>query len=256
MYVLRSLCHIYAYHFLDWKEESFRQFIRSAYSEAAISNLETHLLWRSFHFYAYHPFPLDLLEGELYFSAFKHAALLTLVRCDDLLGTRELEYFWRNDASFFRKAGFARLFRSIGISTTTTQLMEHSLQDDPCLSDAMDVLIMVGPQFVHGGPSPEQLEFVARRLCAEEPVVTQRNVGQKELSTLIGLLLRLRVTKGVWGSGGSYFNVGDIAKACSADAELTEALADSLLDQKSEQPTTSQQLLRVINLMASLPLYP
>lgn len=239
--------------FSDWKEESSRQYIRSTHSEAAISNPEAQLLWRSFSFYAYHPFSRDFLEGELDFSAFKRAALLTLVRCDDLLGIRELEYFWRNDASFFREAGFARLFRSIGISRTTTQPTERSIQIDSSLSDAMDVLVMVVPQFVHGCPSPEQLEVVARKLFTVGPAAT-RDVGREEVSTLIGLLLRLRVKKEMWGSGGSYFNVGDIAEAGSADAELTEALVNSLAEHKSEQPLTSEQLLKAIDLMVSLPL--
>jgi hypothetical protein len=64
----------------------------------------------------------------------------------------------------------------------------------------------------------------------------------------------LRVKKEIWGSGGSYFNVGDIAEAGSADAELTEALVNSLAEHKSEQPLTSEQLLKAIDLMVSLPL--
>lgn len=161
---------------------------------------------------------------------------------------------WRNDASFFREAGIARLFRSIGISTTTARLKEYSLPDDPTVSDAMDVLAMVVPQFIHGGPSPEQLEIVARRLFSEEPAVTERSVGRKEVLALIGLLLRLRVKKEIWGSGGSFFNFGDIAEASSTDAEVVEALVNSLLDYKNEQPIASEQLLRVTDLMASLPL--
>jgi len=111
----------------------------------------------------------------------------------------------------------------------------------------MDVLVMVLPQFVHGWPSPEQLEVVAWKLFAEGPAVTRR-----EVSTLISLLLRLRVKKEMWGSGGSYFNVGDVAEASSADAELTEALVNSLAGDESKQPITSEQLLKAIDLIVSL----
>lgn len=237
----------------DWKEESLRRYIRSAHSEAAISDAATQLLWRSFHFYAYHPFPQDPAEGELDFGAFKRAVLLTLVQCDDLLGTRELQYFWRKDALFFRKAGVARLFRSIGIPKATTQPIEQQSHIGSIVSDAIDVLVMVVPHFVHACPSPEQLEAVARRLFAEGPVVARREVKRKEVSILISLLLRLRVKKETWGSGGSYFNMGDIVEASSADAELTETLVNSLAGDESKQPIASEQLLKAIELMVSLP---
>ncbi|OBT52701.1 hypothetical protein VE04_07153 [Pseudogymnoascus sp. 24MN13] len=169
--------------------------------------------------------------------------------CDGLLGTRELDWFWRNDEAFFRRASFERMFRSIGVLETTNQLLKEQNGMTSALSDAMDVLIMVVPQFMHGAPSPEQLEVVARNLFAKEPTLTQREVRREDVSTLMDLLLRMTLSEEKWGS---VYHLGDFVDASPADKELTEALVNSLTGDGSEQIVTYDQLLLAIDTVPNL----
>lgn len=114
------------------------------------------------------------------------------------------------------------------------------------LSDAMDVLIVVVPQFMQTAPSPEQLEVVARTLFAEEPTLAQREVRRDLVSTLMNLLLRIRLNKEKWGS---FYHLGDFAEASLADEGLTEALVNTLTGDESEQTVTSN---RAINMLVSV----
>lgn len=223
--------------------------MRSTHSEAAISDVALQLLWRSFHFYAHHPFPRDSRQGQVDFDAFKRAVLLTAFRCDELLGTRELDWFWRNDEAFFRRAKFERMFRSIGVTETTTQVLKQQNGMAFVLSDAMDVLIMVVPQFMHAAPSPEQLEVVAGNLFARETTLMQREVRREDVSTLINLLLRMRLSNEKWGSS---YHLGDFVDASPADKELTAAIVNSLTADGSEQTVTSDQLLLAIDIVVSV----
>ncbi|OBT43810.1 hypothetical protein VE00_06305 [Pseudogymnoascus sp. WSF 3629] len=202
-----------------------------------------------FHFYAHHPFPRDSRHGVVDFDAFQRAVLLTVFKCDDLLGTRELDWFWRNDAAFFRRAKFERMFRSIGVPETTTQVPKQQNGMASALSDVMDALIMVVPQFMHAAPSPEQLEVVARNLFAREPTLTQIEVRREDVSTLMDLLLRMRLTNEKWGSS---YHLSDFVDASPADKELTEAIVNSLTGDGSEQTVTSDQLLLAIDIVPNL----
>ncbi|KAJ9138370.1 hypothetical protein NKR23_g8493 [Pleurostoma richardsiae] len=235
-----------------WDEGSFRKHIRSGHPIAAISDDAIRLLWRSFHFYAYHPFPRRLQDAKLDFDAFRRAALLTVFQCDGLLGTRELDWFWRNDATFFRRASFARIFRSIATPQSTHLAESGEQQDDvePLVSDASDVLVMVGPQFMHAMPSTELLDLTARRLLAGGPTVARRAVSPEEVSTLMSLLLRTKLGKNKWGS---FYHHGSVAEANPADEGLIEALVDSLT-QKSERAMTSEHFLEAVNLLPNLQL--
>ncbi|KAI1878205.1 uncharacterized protein JN550_000387 [Neoarthrinium moseri] len=211
-----------------WNDESFRKHVRSRHSVGAMSDAAIQLLWLSFHFYAYHPFPRDCL-----------------------LGTRELDWFWQNDAAFFRRAGFERIFRSIAAPETTTGTDPSKQQTGmtSSLSDTMDVLVMVGPQFMHAMPSPAKLEPVARRLFAERSVVGRRAATRDEVSTLVSLLLRLRLEKEIWGF---FYHLGDILEAGPEDERLTEAMVNSLAANESQQTISSEWLLRAVDLMPNL----
>lgn len=238
-----------------WDEKCFRKHIRSRYSVAAISDPAIQLLWRSFHFYAYHPFPRDLQYARIDFAAFRRAALLTTFQCDGFLGTRELEWFWRNDTAFFLRASLERIFRSIAVPESMA-CVESSRQPDDMtssLSDAMDVLVMVGPQFMHAMPSSEQLETVARKLFAEGPATTRGAVRREEISALISLLLRLKLEKEKWGF---FYNLGDVVEASPGDEGFTEALVNSLTCDDGNQTITNELLLRAIDLMASQVTHP
>ena len=141
------------------------------------------------------------------------------------------------------------MFRSIGVPETITQPLKQQNGMTSALSDAMDVLIMVVPQFVHAAPLPEQLEVVARKLFAGEPTMTQREARPEVVSTLMNLLLRMRLNK---EKPGSFYYLSDFAEASPADEELTEALVSNLIGDESEQTVTSDQLLRAIDMVVSV----
>ncbi|KAI0468349.1 hypothetical protein F4859DRAFT_491319 [Xylaria cf. heliscus] len=233
-----------------WTEESFRNHVRDTYSAAAISDAAVVLLWRSFYFYAYHPFSPDHYQhAKIDFNAFRRATLLTVFQCDGLLGTRELEWYWRQDAAFFRRAGFTRIFRSIAVSDYTS-LKEQQIDMTSSLSDAMDVLVMIGPQFIHAAPSEPQLESVARKLFAEGPPVVQRQVVEREdVSALMQLLLRLRLREERWGA---CYHFGDLVEAGSGEEDFAKVLVDTLTGDRNEQIVTFQELSGVIDLMPNL----
>lgn len=131
----------------------------------------------------------------------------------------------------------------------STSIPLEETRIESVLTDAMDVLAMVGPQFIHRGPTAEQLKSVARNLLV--PGVMEKEVRREEISILMSLLIRLRVKKEKWGSWGTYYNHGDIAQASPADAELTEILVNSLAGDNYKGPITFERLLRAMDLMVS-----
>ncbi|KAI0144916.1 hypothetical protein BJ166DRAFT_80603 [Pestalotiopsis sp. NC0098] len=223
-----------------WNEESFKSHIRDTHSSAAVSDAAVQLLWRSFHFYAYHPFPRDLQHARVDYDAFQRAALLTVFRCDGLLGTRELDWYWRRDDAFFRDASLARMFRSLA-PQDKVRSEDLTEEDDikPSLSDAMDVLVMLGPQFIHAMPSEGQLEAVARRLFASGDAAVRGAVRRQDVSTLMDLVLSMRLRKEKWGLIHHY---GSVVEAGPADEEFTNVLVASLATDESEFITPEQLL--------------
>lgn len=117
------------------------------------------------------------------------------------------------------------------------------------LSDAMDVLVMLGPQFIHAMPSEAQLEAVARRLFASGNAAARTAVRRQDVSTLMDLLLRMRLRKEKWGLLHHY---GSVVEDSPADEEFTNALASSLLTEESEI-ITPEQLLSSKSTMVSIP---
>ncbi|KAI0194468.1 hypothetical protein EV127DRAFT_422443 [Xylaria flabelliformis] len=233
-----------------WTEKSFFNHVRGSYSAGVISDATIALLWKSFYFYAYHPFPLDLhQDAQIDFDAFIRATLLTVSQCDELLGTRELDWYWRQDTAFFRKASFVRMFRSIAVPDHKS-LSQQQVDMTSSLSDAMDILVMIGPQFMHAMPSEPQLESVARRLFVEGPPVAGGQVVRREdFSALIRLLLRLRLEERRWGTRCHF---GNLVEAESGEEYLTEVLVDALTGYDSGQIITFQQLTGAIGLIPNL----
>ncbi|KAI1738409.1 hypothetical protein F4680DRAFT_426058 [Xylaria scruposa] len=234
-----------------WTEESFFSHIRGTHSVGAISDATIALLWKSFYFYAYHPFPLDLDQhAKVDFDAFIRATLLTVSQCDKLLGTRELDWYWRQNATFFRKASFARIFRSIAVLPDHTSSKQQKVDMTSSLSDTMDALVMIGPQFMHAMPLEPQLESVARKLFAEGPPLAEGQVVRREdLSALIRLLLRLRLEERRWGTRCHF---GNLVEAGPRDEDLTESLINALTGDDSGQMITFQQLAGAIDLIPNL----
>ncbi|KAI0398671.1 hypothetical protein F4802DRAFT_614977 [Xylaria palmicola] len=232
-----------------WTQECFRNHIRSSYSDAIVSDAAVRLLWRSFYFYARHPFPTPLQQPQdaaLDFDSFKRAALLTVFQADSLLGTRELDWYWRESAPFFHRAGIARVLSSLTLPSVSGGPQQNI--DVGAFNDAMDVLAMTGPQLINAVPSEDQLEPVVRRLFAEggRRVVRGQTVKREDLSTLMDLLLRLSLREHRWGSS---YPFGNIIEGDCEHGGVTKALVDFLASNDGGENVRVQQLVRMIGLL-------
>lgn len=117
------------------------------------------------------------------------------------------------------------------------------------LSDAIDVLVMIAPQFIHAGPSELQLESVAWKLFAEGlPVARRQIVRREDLSALINLLLGLELQE---GRGDICYRLGDAVQGTSEEEDSTKAFVDALAGEDNGQAIAFQQLFGAIELMVS-----
>ncbi|KAI1434718.1 hypothetical protein GGR50DRAFT_380655 [Xylaria sp. CBS 124048] len=235
-----------------WNELCFRNYIRSRHGDREISNAGISILWRSFHFYAFHPFPRQVAGAPVDFEAFERAILLNVFQCDGFLGTCELDWFWRKDATFFRKASFARIFRSIAVPDTASWAESTLQQSDDIVSslnDAMDALVMVVPHSANAVPTGEQLGAVAWRLFSEGHIFARGPVERGDMSILLSLLLRLRLRERKWGL---YYSLGHITETTSADKGIVKALVDSLAGNESEETMEPEEILKAVDIMPNL----
>lgn len=229
---------------LDWNVTNFREYIEKKHPDVANSEAVVQLLWRCFLYFAYHPFPRDVTDSsKADSSGFQRAVSLLAGRGTDLLGTQaEGEYFWRHDRAFFRRADFQRIYRSISLpEAPDNQLTDPSLEED-----VMDVLAMTQPQSETLAPSPNQLGPASRRLLGQGSVRTGCRVTQSDLSTLLSLLLRLRLHKAKWGS---YFHFGTIDNAEPVHEKLADILAKGLTGNNDRENLESDHLLGVMDLL-------
>ncbi|QBZ61886.1 hypothetical protein PoMZ_08845 [Pyricularia oryzae] len=226
-----------------WTEQSFCDQIRSSYQDTVISENAIKLLWRSFLFYANHPFssspclrPQDALVD---FEQFKLAVLLTVFQRDRMLGTLDdANVYWREDGALRnRQSGFDRMFSSLVCNAADPggEKPEQLNEGFPsAMSDAMDVLVMAAPAHMHLLPAEQHLLPTVQRLFASKdgtPAVQRGQVfGRSEVQTLMDLLLRLRVRQSgkAWGSEPRLYP-GDLLEASSGDSGLTKALVNTLM---------------------------
>lgn len=188
------------------------------------------------------------MNGLVEYDGFQRGILLTALQGDGLLGSMEFDYFLHNAELFFRTASFRRIFRSIGVISEKGAAIAEEEETGSILSDTIGALIVVTPQFFNCCPSTEQLKVAARRLLAEEPTPTQRKLRRADISTLVDLLLRIKLKEKKWEK---FFHSGDIAIASLADQELTEALVNRLAGDESEKSLTPDQLLQAMDAMVS-----
>lgn len=231
---------------LDWNVTSFREHIERKHPDVASSEAVVQLLWRCFLYFAYHPFPRDVTNSKVDLSGFQRAVSLLAVQGTDILGTQEEgDYFWRHNDVFFRRADFQRTFRSIGLPDgPNNQPTDSNLEED-----VMDVLAMTQPQSVSLAPSPDQLGPAARKLLGEGPTRTRYRVTRRDFSTLLSLLLRLRLHKAKWGS---YFHYGTFDNAEPGDEELANILVNGLGEVHDGENIASEQLLRAMDLLVCM----
>ncbi|KAL2073513.1 hypothetical protein VTL71DRAFT_10839 [Oculimacula yallundae] len=196
-----------------WSKASFKSYIRGNITEAFISESQT--------------------PPSNFFGDPSVTMLITpyLVNCDDLVGTNELRGRFcqqerRHDESPFRTARIERLFRSIGNQKSEKAEKDQSddVQTESILTDAMDTLAKVGPEFV-SIPMPEQYRSLAWNMFVKGVMVTE--VKRDSIHDLMSLLLRLEVTQEKWGID-RMFNHGNIAESTLATSELARILVESL----------------------------
>lgn len=78
----------------DWSEESLRGHVENIHPNLASSKSIIQLLWRSFYFFAFHPFPQDPTGGRVDWEAFQRAISMLVAQGADLLGVlEEIESF-------------------------------------------------------------------------------------------------------------------------------------------------------------------
>lgn len=244
---------------IDWNAKSLTSFIRRTYSEALISEAALQLLWRSLHFFAYCPFPQDPQDGKIDLNAFLRGICLTVFQEDKNFGEDNLHCVgWHNKPGFHHKATFRRILRSIGVpGKAIPQSEKHQdvgtstpTESDFILWDVVDSLAMDAPGFWDGDVPQEEIEEEAPKILEQTPVLRAREVRREDVSTLISLLLRVRLGKERWLK----FPIGDIAETDPEGENLTLALVNSLM--KGEE-FPQDQYARVANILvrSSVPYY-
>lgn len=136
------------------------------------------------------------------------------------------------------------MLRSIGIQRST----KTDCHSTPIVEDAMDVLAMTQPFKVCTAPSPTNLDPAARRLLGES-LQTQYLVNRRDLSTLLSLLVRLRLHKLQWGQG-FYFCTFD--KADLANEEMANTLVNGLGGDPGQGELGPDQIDQVLYLLVSI----
>ncbi|RAL05941.1 uncharacterized protein BO80DRAFT_440678 [Aspergillus ibericus CBS 121593] len=225
-----------------WTKESLKKHIAAAHPNVSFSNEAIDLLWRIFYFYACHPFPHYVTDAsKIDFNGFQRAVTLLAHDATDYLGTQEDgDYYWRFDEMFFQKASFLRMLRSIGH-------LEESGLEEAVVDDVMDVLAITQPQAMKLMPSPDKLRRAARELLDSGKTPMGCRVTRRDLSTLLLLVLRMRLAREKWGHGDHYGTIGEVHLG---DEQLAEALVGGLVGDKNDLGV--DDLLRVQDVLPNL----
>lgn len=215
---------------IDWNEGSFNSYIRTTHHVAVLSGDIISLLWRSFAYYAYHPFPRGLPDLQIDEHAFQRAMLLLVLQTNELLGTQEGDWFWREDDVYFAKKSWQRMLRSISIPETKCMDSEKRVENDrkeDMINDVMDVLSMTQPQAgLPQIPDPSQLEPAARRFIDRVEIDTYQFCTTRDnVQALVEVLLQLELRKNRWGGG---FHTGSLNTASQQGSEMAKTLASSI----------------------------
>ncbi|EFQ99291.1 hypothetical protein MGYG_02302 [Nannizzia gypsea CBS 118893] len=223
-----------------WNVESLKRFIQRTYSEAVISGAGVQLLWRSFHFFAYCPFPQDPQDGRVNFNAFLRATNMIVFQADKHFGDFNRSCAgWGHEPEFHEKASFRRILRSIGVPVKAiSQPEKHQAEKHQAvvtstptestsiLWDIVDSLAIGIPGFCDLTIPQEEIEEAAPRIREEFATFMRRKVNREEMSILISLILRVRLVKEKW----LYFAMGEIAETNPEGETLTLSLVNSLID--------------------------
>ena len=217
-------------------------------SDVAVSEAEVQLLWKCFHFHAYHPFPRNVIDGKVDFSAFQRAIALLVVQGNETLSGCEGVTYWIWHHHFLNTS-FERILRSISLPEETDGPSVHFSQDS--MDEAMWVLRALTKPLMadaHGFPDPDLLRPTARKLVGENGVERRCLIARKDLSILLSLLLRLKLGEARWGGR---FHVGTIEKRDLDDEVLVDVLAKGLGVNQDEEYLTSGHIGIAMDLLVS-----
>jgi hypothetical protein len=236
----------------DWSEESLQSHIEIAHPHLTSSEGVVQLLWRSFHFYAYHPFSQNSIGGRIDWKAFQRAVAMLAAQGADLLGVKEeIESYWRFDGeNLYDQAKLKRIFRSIGTPEKSTELSDESRH---ILEEATDVLAMTQPFFMHNGPHEHQLTPTAQRLLGEDLIGTRRRVTQKDLKMLLNILIRLSLFKENWGLSFPFGGFGPTEPGADG---LANILASELKGGQRQEYLGFNRVNQIKHLLVSFPCSP
>ncbi|KAH7386229.1 hypothetical protein BKA64DRAFT_137786 [Cadophora sp. MPI-SDFR-AT-0126] len=152
-----------------WNESCFKGCIRTVHDASIVIDHTGSLLWRSFSYYAYHPFPRgDVYQIRIDESAFLRGATLLALQTNDLLGTQDGDWFWQHNDTYFHRKNWERMLRSILLPSVEkldeTEDNDESEQESR-VSDVMDVLSMTQPR---PPMPPTQIGPVAKAFYEDE----------------------------------------------------------------------------------------
>ena len=234
----------------DWTNTSLVYHIKEVLPDVAVSEAEVQLLWRCFHFYAYHPFSRDATDAKVDLAAFQRAIASLVVQGTYISGTQdEASYFWRNDDAHFSITNFETVFRSISLPEETDGPSVHlSYESKSILEDAMDVPAVTQSYSICSAPSPDLLRLAVRKLLGETALRRRYRIPRKELSRLPSLHLRLRLGEAKWRWR---FHFGTVGKGDSGDELLADILTRGLGGNQDEEHQTFCQTEMAVNLLVS-----
>jgi hypothetical protein len=238
----------FANEWIVWSEECLRKYIEITHPHLISSEAVIQLLWRCFHFYAYHPFPLDTSEGRIDWEAFQRAVTMLAAHGSDLLGVIEdIDCYWRFAGDdLYNQAKLNRIFRSIGTPERSTELDEESRH---MVEEATDVLAMTQPFYMHNGPHEHELTPTARRLLREDQVRTRRRVRREDLKTLFSILLRLNLFQENWGLS---FPLGNFEPDESDADEIAHNLVSGLEGCERQDDLRFEEFNQITHLLVSI----
>ncbi|KAH9212242.1 hypothetical protein DL95DRAFT_525211 [Leptodontidium sp. 2 PMI_412] len=211
-----------------WNEHCFRNYIRTRHDASFLSNQTISLLWRSFGYYAFHPFPRGEVDQiRIDADAFHRAVALLALQANDLLGTQKGSWHRRHNDEYFDRKSWERMLRSVALpcGAKLDDSFDESDGRGAMASDIMDVLSMTRPPpSLLRHPSPVQLEPAANVLFDDGgrgPRCAYR-ATKTDMQTLVEVLIRLRLRKEKWGR---YFPSGDLDVISSQGTKIAEMLA-------------------------------
>ncbi|OJJ70343.1 hypothetical protein ASPBRDRAFT_197056 [Aspergillus brasiliensis CBS 101740] len=205
-----------------WTKESLKNHLAKAHPGTPFPDKAIDVLWSSFYFHAYHPFPrVDVEHGKLEFPAFQRALGLLALQGAGRLGSVENGFgtHWRPDRSHTHRLHQTRILRSISCINGS-----KSVASDQCmLDDVVDVLFTTHPFSMKYPTDPALVKPVAERLLGGG--VPNYQLSAEGLQTLISLVVRMRHCDLTWGGG---IHCGFFEEASPLTEDLSRTLVQSL----------------------------